>query len=126
MPQTTTWNMACKNRISSTSRWPNGIEKDSQMTAYSSNLSAYVTPLLMAVAAFTTPLAYKDPVREFPRSGVSVMYSEALRRRKKISLLQARQLALVVLAESERRREIEREEERRLLDVTWSNGEENI
>lgn len=83
-----------------------------------SNLGRWV----IAVTASTTPVGYIDIRQEFRRSGASSIVWTAQRKRgHPISLRQAREIALAVLADTERRLEEERSSEARFLLELWDD-----
>src|SRR5690606_38407527 len=66
---------------------------------------------LLALAALTTPLCFREPEREFHLSGVSTVWNSHRGRRQRISLKEARKRALAVLVCAELRRAGEHDEE---------------
>ena len=74
---------------------------------------------LLAAATLTTPVVYFNPHDEFIRSGVYSSVHAGVRRQARLSLREARQLALRALADVERRLWQERAAEARFLATLW-------
>lgn len=68
-------------------------------------------PFLFTVSVTTTPLVLLDPSRELRSSGAASVWGLSRRRGKRISLREARLLALRILAETEERLQRERKAE---------------
>lgn len=78
--------------------------------------------MALAVLAMTAPIAFYDPMAELRRSGSATQVLEArMRRRRYITISQARAIALQVLADAERERAAERIEESRLNSLRWND-----
>jgi hypothetical protein len=75
-------------------------------------------PRLLPAATLTAPIFYFDPHREFISSG---LYSagRVIKKRKRLSLSAARQLAFRILAETEDRLRRERAAEAEFLAAVW-------
>ena len=87
-------------------------------------LGASVIPaLVFALSGITTPTSWFDPREEFRRSGSYSVYFEPRRRRgRRISLAEARQIALRAIEKSEQRLRSERAEEALFLSSLWENA----
>lgn len=79
-------------------------------------------PLLFAFSVTTSPLVLHDPTRELRGSGAVSVWGLPTRRGQRISLREARMMALRVMAETEMRLQAEREEEFRLF-ITFDEDE---
>ena len=83
-----------------------------------SNIGRWV----IAIAAATTSIGYFDPRNELRRScASSIVWTARRKSGRPISLREARQIALQVLAETERRLAEERAAEARFLLVLWED-----
>lgn len=84
-------------------------------------LSMGRVPRLLLAAVLTSPVMYFDPEEETRRSGVcSALLRREVRTRRRITLRQARLLALRVLAETEDDIRRDRIVEARLLASIWN------
>lgn len=84
--------------------------------------SSALPRIALALLAYTAPIAFFDPYSELRNSGVSTRLVEMRpRRRRFISLAQARELALRVLMDADERRTVERAEEAHLNASRWND-----
>ena len=79
--------------------------------------------LFVALAVTTNRLVLHDPFNEFHRSGASTV-SVAPRKRSLITLFEARQLALRVLANAKEELARDRAEEAQYFEFSW--GDDNV
>jgi hypothetical protein len=78
--------------------------------------------MALIMLAVTTPIVYYDPMAELRKSGaVTHLVEIRSRRRRFISIIQAREIALRILADAERKRAAEREEEAHLNATRWND-----
>jgi len=83
---------------------------------------ASVTPWLLAATVLTAPITYSYPTHEFGRSqSSSLTRAVASRPGQRISLREARQLALQISAETDSRLAEERRAESRFLSRPWED-----
>jgi len=74
--------------------------------------------------AVTAPIAFYDPMAELRRSGAATHLVEIRsRRRRYITITQAREIALQMLADAEHKRAAERLEEARLNVLRWNDDD---
>ena len=82
----------------------------------------HVAHSIVAVAALTAPITYLDPRDEFRRSVSSaITWRIRQRRGERISLKEARQIALKILADAKQALRKERAAEARLLLDLWDD-----
>lgn len=88
---------------------------------------ATLLPWFLTVSGWTTPLYYFDPRRELTRSGASsIMWAVPSRAARRISLREARQIALGILSHTERELQRERAVEAGFLLTLWEDTETEL
>jgi hypothetical protein len=81
-----------------------------------------VQQMALAVLVATAPIAFYDPIADLRRSGVATQLVEVRsRRRRYISIGQARQIALKIMADAEHKRVADLLEEARLSALRWND-----
>jgi hypothetical protein len=94
----------------------------SQGRGISSWLPTLLPQFALAVLALTAPIAFYDPLAELRRTGAAThVIGIRDRRRRYITIAQAREIALQILADAERTRAAERLEEARLNAMRWND-----
>lgn len=122
MTDTTTWDKT-ENHVE-IADWSvhSNVESYGEREHVWGDLPQYAAKWLLAMIASTTPLNFYDPSRDFHRSQTSSVVSPFRRRsRRSITITQARQLALRVLAQANEYLASERAEESRLLLISWND-----
>ena len=77
---------------------------------------------MAAILAFTAPISFYDPIGDLRRSGASTRLIEMRpRRRRFITMVGARHIALQALEDARRERAEERVEEARLNELQWND-----
>jgi hypothetical protein len=94
----------------------------SQARKRSGWLPSRLPQIALAVLAVTAPIAFYDPLAELRRTGAAThIIGVRDRRRRYITIAQAREIALQILADAERKRALERLEEARLNATQWND-----
>jgi len=77
--------------------------------------------IALAMLAVTAPIAFYDPLAELRRSGAATHIIGVRHCRRYITIAQAREIALQILADAERKRDAERFEEARRNATRWND-----
>jgi hypothetical protein len=89
-------------------------------------LSGVLSAWLLAAATLTAPVVYYDPQCEFGGAGVYSITESGAQRRRRLSLREARLLALGTLADIERRLWQERAAEAQFLSSLWQADTDDL